>query len=74
MSIRGRTGADAMAIALAHMCRVYLGYAIKLRAKVQEQVDSGTLTTDQGEQLFQFLDQLNVTCTLMRIVADNSGF
>lgn len=74
MSIRGRTGADAMAIALAHMCRVYLAYSMKLRAKVQEQIDTATITTEQGEQIYAFLDQLNTTCMLMRIIADNSGF
>lgn len=74
MTVLGRTGADAMAIAIAHMCRVYLRYGTKLRNKIAQLEAEATLTTEQADQYRQFLDQLDINCRIIQLVADNSGF
>jgi hypothetical protein len=65
MAITGKTGADAIARSLSHICRVINAYAAKL---------SGWITSDQADVARAFVSSADAACQVFKIIAKNSGF
>lgn len=70
----GRTGSDAIAIALAAICRTILKYHVKLDAFIDAQVTAGHITSGDAVQAHAFIDAATATCAIFQVLAQYSGF
>lgn len=74
MAITGKTGADAVFIALRHICRVIVKYRLKLDNVITAAQTAGVITVDQAETAHNFVNTAQAVCTVFELIAGYSGF
>jgi len=74
MAVTGKTGADAIFIALRHICRVLTKYQSKLNAVVIAAAGAGAITTAQATTINNFIAVAVATCSAFEALASYSGF
>jgi hypothetical protein len=74
MAITGKTGADAVAKALKHICRVLVAYRTKLEAVIDAAVASNAITAAQADTAKAFIASADAACQIFILIADYSGF
>lgn len=74
MAITGKTGADAIARSLAHICRVITAYSAKLEAVISQFEGNGTITAEQADIARAFVSSADAACQVFKIIAKHSGF
>lgn len=70
----GKTGADAIAQALKHICRILVKYQAKLQALIADLVTDGTLTAPQAATANDFINLATSACAVFVVIAEHSGF
>lgn len=70
----GKSGADAIFVALEKICRILSRYHAKCDQAIDAALASGVITSDQATAAHLFVDTAQVTCDIFRLVASNSGF
>jgi len=70
----GKTGADAVAQALAHICRLLVKYRSKLDAVIDLAKNDGVITAEQATTAHDFLSTASTVCAIFQLVAGISGF
>jgi hypothetical protein len=74
MAVTGKTGADAVAKALKHICRVLVAYRTKLEAVIDQAAAFGTITSEQAATAKVFIASADTACQIFILVAEYSGF
>lgn len=74
MAITGKTGADAVFIALKRICIVLSHYRAKLDAVIDTAESNGVITSVQATAAHDFLATANTVCAVFELVAGYSGF
>lgn len=74
MAITGKTGADAIAKALKHICRVLVAYRTKLDAVIDDAQAFGTITEAQADTAHAFVASADASCQVFILIAEYSGF
>lgn len=74
MAITGKTGADAVFIALKRICIVLSHYRAKLDAVIDAAVAANVITSGQATTAHDFLATANTVCAVFEAVAGYSGF
>lgn len=74
MAITGRTGADAIAQALAHICRTLVRYRPKLETVIDAAVSASVITSGQATTAKDFIGTASTVCAIFQLVAEYSGF
>lgn len=74
MAVTGKTGADAIFIALRHICRLITKYQSRLTAVVASAVGAGAITAGQAVTINNFIAVAVVTCSAFEALASYSGF
>lgn len=74
MAITGKTGADAVAKALKHICRVLVAYRHKLEQVIDDAAAFGTITETQATTAKAFIASADAACQIFILVAEYSGF
>lgn len=73
MAITGKTGADAIFVAIHKVVTVLAAYAPKFRAVVATMVTGGFVTSAEAAVITGFLDTLPALEAALKKVADYSG-
>lgn len=66
----GKTGADAIFQALAHICHVIVKYRVKLDAVIDAAAAAAIITGAQATSAHDFVATAATTCTIFELVAD----
>ena len=74
MAITGKTGADAIAKALKHICRVLVAYRTKLEAVIDLAESTATISAGQADTARAFVASADAACQVFILIADFSGF
>jgi hypothetical protein len=74
MAVTGKTGADAIFIAVFHACKVFHRYAAKFVAVNDAALSAGAITSAQHAIIVAFIASLDATCEALRALAQYSGF
>ena len=74
MAVTGKTGADAIFIALRHICRVLTTYQTRLTAVVAAAAGAGAITAGQQAAINTFISVAASTCGAFEALAQYSGF
>jgi len=74
MAITGKTGADAIAKSLKHICRVINAYSAKLLRVIDDAQAFGTITADQAAAAKAFVSSADAACQVFILIAGYSGF
>lgn len=74
MAVTGKTGADAIFIAIRHICRVVTRYQSRLTAVVAAAAGAGAITAGQQTTINNFLSTLTALCNAFEALAGYSGF
>jgi hypothetical protein len=74
VAITGKTGADAVAKALKHICRILVAYRTKLEAVIDAAVANNAITSAQADTAKAFIASADAACQIFILVADYSGF
>jgi len=74
MAITGKTGADAIAKSLKHICRVLVAYRTKLEAVIEAAESFGTITGAQADTARAFVASADAACQVFILIAQYSGF
>lgn len=74
MAITGKTGADAIARSLTHICRVITAYSNKLSAVINQAEGAGVITADQADVARAFVTSADAACQVFKLIAKYSGF
>jgi len=74
MAITGKTGADAIAKALKHICRILVAYRTKLEAVIDAAQASNAITAAQADTAKAFVASADAACQVFILVAEYSGF
>lgn len=74
MAVTGKTGADAIFIALRHICHVITRYQTRLVAVVAAAAGAGAITAGQQAAINAFLGVAVGTCSAFEALAVYSGF
>jgi hypothetical protein len=74
MAITGKTGADAIAKALKHICRVLVAYRTKLEAVIDAAEAANTITSAQADTAHAFVASADAACQVFILIAEYSGF
>lgn len=74
MAVTGRTGADAIFIAMRHICHVISAYNLKLRAVVTAAQTAGAITSAQATTITNFIDTASIICSALEALSNYSGF
>lgn len=74
MAVTGKTGADAVFLALKHICKVITRYRLKLDAVIDQAESAGVITSGQATDAHAFVAAANATCAVFELIADYSGF
>lgn len=72
--VTGRTGADAIMIALKHICRTITKYQVKLGQLIDNLETDEVLTSTQATVARTFISGAVAACAVFEIIAANSGF
>jgi hypothetical protein len=70
----GRTGADAIFIALDKICRVVTRYQNKLSNVIDLAVTEGAITAGQAVTAHAFVASVSGACAIFELIAQISGF
>jgi len=70
----GKTGADAIFIAITHICRVIVKYQPKLLALINQLEAAHTLDSTQALLARNYISAASDVCAVFAIIAENSGF
>jgi hypothetical protein len=73
MAHTGKTGADAVFIALSKICRVLVAYRAKLDAVIDQAATGGVISSTQATAAHDFLAIVNTTCAIFELIAGYSG-
>lgn len=74
MAITGKTGADAIAKALKHICRVLVAYRNKLEQVIDQAEAATVITGSQATAARAFVASADAACQVFILIADFSGF
>jgi len=74
MPVTGKTGADAIFIALKHVCRVLAKYNTKLVNVVAAANAAGAITPSEQSAILAFIASANAVCVAFERLASYSGF
>jgi len=74
MAITGKTGADAIAKSMKHICRVINAYSAKLNAVISAARASNVITVEQEEIALAFVASADAACRVFILIAGYSGF
>lgn len=74
MAITGKTGADAIAKALKHICRVLVAYRSKLEAVIDQAESATVITASQASAARAFVSSADAACQVFILIAEYSGF
>lgn len=74
MAVTGKTGADAIAKSLKHICRVLIAYRTKLDAVIDAAASAGTITSAQAAEAHAFVASADAACQIFILIAGYSGF
>jgi hypothetical protein len=74
MAITGKTGADAVYLALMHICHVIVRYRVKLEKVIDSAVAAEVITSAQATTAKDFLATAGTVCGIFQLVAGYSGF
>lgn len=74
MAVTGKTGADAIFIALRHVCRILTKYQTRLTAVVAAAAGAGAITAGQQAAINTFISVAVATCSAFEALAAYSGF
>ena len=74
MAITGKTGADAIAKSLKHICRVINAYSAKLNTVIDQAQAFGTITAEQAAVAKAFVASADAACQVFILIAGYSGF
>ena len=74
MAITGKTGADAIAKSLKHICRVLVAYRTKLEVVIDQAEAFGTITAEQAATAHAFVASADAACQVFILIAQYSGF
>jgi hypothetical protein len=74
MAITGKTGADAIAKSLKHICRVLVAYRTKLEAVINAAVAANAITQAQADTALAFVASADAACQVFILIANYSGF
>lgn len=74
MAVTGKTGADAVAKALQHICIVITKYRPKLDAVIDAAAGAGAITSAQATIAHDFVSTASAACAVFQLIADYSGF
>lgn len=74
MAVTGKTGADAIFIALKHICRLLIKYNLKLTAAIAAARAAGAITSAQETSINNFIAVATATCAAFESLAAYSGF
>lgn len=66
----GKTGADAVFIALKHICRVIIKYNVKLNSIIDQAEVEGVIDAAQATAARAFVSAAQATCLIFELVAD----
>lgn len=70
----GKTGADAIFIAVHHVIHTLARYGPKFRAVVAVMLAGGNITAAESAVILSFLDSLNALDAALKKIADYAGF
>lgn len=73
MVFTGKTGADAVFVALSHICRVLARYETKLNAVIDAAAGAGSITAGQATTAHAFVSSAATVCDIFRAVAGYSN-
>lgn len=74
MAVTGKTGADAVFIALKRICIVLSHYRAKLDNVITAAEGHGDITSAQASAAHDFLATASTVCAVFEAVAGYSGF
>lgn len=74
MARTGRTGADAIFIAIRHICHVLVKYQAKFEAVITAAQTAGAITSIEASTIRTFLATTNALCVALEHLATYSGF
>lgn len=74
MALTGKTGADAIFIALSHICRVIAKYRSKLDNVIDAAVTASVITSAQATTAHDFVSTASTVCGVFELIAGYSGF
>lgn len=74
MAVTGKTGADAIFIALRHVCRLITKYQTRLNAVVAAAASAGAITSAQQISINNFIATAVTLCSAFEALANYSGF
>ncbi len=74
MAVTGKTGADAIFIALKHICRLLIKYNLKLTAAIAAAQAAGAITAGQAASINTFISVATATCSAFEALAAYTGF
>jgi len=74
MSFLGKSGADAVFVALNHICKVVNRYHVKLDAAIDQAATDGVIGSGEATAAHAFIDAASITCEIFKLVSGNSGF
>jgi hypothetical protein len=73
-SFVGKSGVDAAAKALHHICRLLVSYEDKMRTAIANAEADGHITDSQRTIALNFIAVASATCAVFEAVAAVSGF
>lgn len=73
MARTGKTGADAIAQSMKHICRVIIAYSAKLHAVIDAAQGAGVITAEQATQAHAFVAAADGNCQIFVLIAGYSG-
>lgn len=73
MARTGKTGADAIAKSLKHICRVIIAYSAKIHAVIDAAAAADVITADQATAAHAFIAAADGNCQIFVLIADYSG-
>jgi hypothetical protein len=74
MAVTGKTGADAIAKAVEHICRLVTKYHDKLAGVIDGAHAAGVIDATQQALAHAFIDGAQAACTVWKLIAGFSGF
>lgn len=74
MPVTGKTGADAIFIAMKHICRLIVKYNLKIASVIAAAYAAGAITAQQQTDLNLFLANATAFCIAWEALAAYSGF
>jgi hypothetical protein len=74
MAVTGKTGADAIYVALKHICHVLSKYNAKLVAVVAAALAAGAITAAESAAILAFIAAAQAACDAFAQLAAYSGF